>query len=153
MDFKYRLLHTHDTWSLTIARVFLGLVIFPHGAQKLLGWFGGHGPSGFIEGFPQITGLPGFFAWFVIIIEFIGSLCLIVGLWTRIWAFCLLCLFVGIILSVHLHNGFFMNWGGTQQGEGFEYHLLVIGMSWALIVGGAGYLSIDKAMVGKERMF
>ena len=153
MNLRYKLLSTPNTWSLTIVRVFLGLVLFPHGAQKLLGWYGGHGPSGFITAFEQITGWPGFLAWLVIIIEFIGSICLIVGLWTRIWAFCVICLFTGIILMVHLPYGFFMNWGGNQAGEGFEFHLLVIGMAWALVVGGAGYWSIDKAMAGQERPF
>ncbi|MFD2515546.1 DoxX family protein [Pontibacter locisalis] len=153
MNYKYRLLSTPDTWSLTIVRVFLGLVLFPHGAQKLLGWYGGHGPSGFISSFEQMTGWPGFLAWIVIIIEFVGSLCLIVGFWTRFWAFSIICLFTGIVLMVHLQYGFFMNWGGNKAGEGFEYHLLVIGMAWALTVGGAGYLSIDKEMAGKDRAF
>jgi len=151
MDIRYSLLHTKDTWSLAILRVFLGLVMFPHGAQKLFGWFGGHGPSGFLGGFEQMSGLPGFLGWLVIIIEFVGAICLIVGFWTRLWAFCVICLFAGIILMVHLPYGFFMNWGGNQAGEGFEYHLLVIGMAWALTVGGAGKLSADHAMMGTER--
>ncbi|WP_347156972.1 DoxX family protein [Pontibacter chitinilyticus] len=153
MDFKYRLVNTASTWSLTIVRIFLGIVIFPHGAQKLLGWFGGPGPSGFVGGFGHMTGLPAFLGWLVIIIEFFGALCLILGFLTRFWAFCMICLFAGIILTVHMGNGFFMNWGGNQAGEGFEYHLLVIGMAWALVVGGAGYLSLDKAMSDTERTF
>ncbi|TPE45824.1 DoxX family protein [Pontibacter mangrovi] len=151
--FKDRVLATHDTWSLTIVRVFLGLIIFPHGAQKLLGWFGGHGPAGFMQSFEQISGLPGWLGWIVIIIEVIGSICLILGFWVRLWALCLIGLFVGIILTVHLPNGFFMNWGGNQAGEGYEYHLLVIGMAWALVVGGAGNLSIDQSMAMQERRF
>jgi putative oxidoreductase len=153
MGLNYKLLFTKDTWSLTIIRVFLGLVLFPHGAQKLLGWFGGHGPSAFIDVFEKVTSLPGFMAWIVILIEFVGSLCLIIGLWTRIWAFSVLCLFTGIILIVHLPYGFFMNWSGNQTGEGYEFHLLIIGMAWALVLGGAGYLSADKVMAGKERTF
>jgi len=100
-----------------------------------------------------MSGLPGILGWLVIIIEFFGSLCLILGLWTRIWAFLVLCLFVGIVLTVHLPYGFFMNWGGNQAGEGYEYHLLVIGMAWALIVGGAGYLSIDRTLAARERTY
>ncbi len=100
-----------------------------------------------------MTGLPAFLGWLVIIIEFFGALCLILGFLTRFWAFCMICLFAGIILTVHMGNGFFMNWGGNQAGEGFEYHLLVIGMAWALVVGGAGYLSLDKAMSDTERTF
>ncbi|ARS35047.1 DoxX family protein [Pontibacter actiniarum] len=153
MTFKDRVLYTHDTWSLTIVRIFLGLVIFPHGAQKLLGWFGGHGPAGFMQAFEQMSGMPGWLGWLVIILEFIGGICLVLGFWTRIWAFCYICLFVGIILTVHLPYGFFMNWNGDKAGEGFEYHLLVIGMAWALVVGGAGRLSIDHSMASQERRF
>ena len=153
MSFKSRLLSTPDTWSLTIVRVMLGLVIWAHGAQKLLGWFGGHGPAGFMGAFEQMSGMPGFLAWLVIIIEFVGGICLIVGFWTRIWAFMVLCLFIGIVLFVHLPNGFFMNWGGDKAGEGYEFHLLVIGMAWALVVGGAGLLSVDKAMYSNQRAF
>ncbi|WP_299821697.1 DoxX family protein [uncultured Pontibacter sp.] len=153
MNLKHKLLTTPDTWSLTIIRVMLGLVLWPHGAQKLLGWFGGNGPAGFVAGFEQMSGLPGFMAWLVIIIEFVGAICLIVGFWTRFWAFCVIGLFTGIILTAHLSNGFFMNWGGNQAGEGYEYHLLVIGMAWALVVGGAGLMSVDKAMYNNQRAF
>ncbi|MHA6248098.1 DoxX family protein [Pontibacter sp. CAU 1760] len=153
MDAKYRILHTPDTWSLTVLRVMLGLVILPHGAQKLLGWFGGGGPAAFLVGFENMTGLPGFLGWLVILIEFVGSICLIFGFWTRIWAFSMLCLFIGIILTVHLPNGFFMNWSGKLSGEGYEFHLLVIGMAWALTVGGGGALSLDRSMMGAERNF
>lgn len=153
MFFRDRILRTPATWSLTILRVFLGLVMFPHGAQKLLGWFEGHGPAGFTAAFQQMSGLPGWLGWLVIIIEFVGSICLLLGFWTRIWAFCFIGLFTGIILTVHLPYGFFMNWGGNQAGEGFEYHLLVIGMGWALVVGGAGRLSIDESMANEERKF
>ena len=51
---------------------------------------------------------------------------------------------VGAVLMVHLPHGFFMNWFGQQAGEGYEYHLLVIGMCLALIVTGAGRWSLDK---------
>ncbi|MCJ8167648.1 DoxX family protein [Pontibacter sp. E15-1] len=153
MDIRYRILHTSGTWSLTVLRAMLGLVILPHGAQKLLGWFGGGGPAAFLGGFEQMTGLPGLLGWLVILIEFVGSICLIFGFWTRIWAFSMLCLFIGIILTVHLPNGFFMNWGGNLAGEGYEFHLLVIGMAWALTVGGGGALSLDRSMMGAERTF
>ncbi|WP_460880755.1 DoxX family protein [Pontibacter rugosus] len=81
--------------------------MFPHGAQKLFGWFGGHGPAGFMKSFEQMSGMPGWLGWMVIIIEFIGSICLILGFWTRIWALGFIGLFIGIILSAHLSNGFF----------------------------------------------
>ena len=153
MAFKDSILHTPNTWSLTVLRIFLGLVMFPHGAQKLFGWFGGHGPAGFMKAFEQMSGMPGWLGWLVIVIEFIGSICLILGFWTRIWALGFIGLFIGIILSAHLSNGFFMNWSGNQSGEGYEYHLLVIGMAWALAVGGAGKFSINHTMASQDRKF
>ncbi len=153
MALKDRILFTHDTWSLTIVRAFLALVIWPHGAQKLFGWFGGHGPAGFMDAFQMMSGLPGWLGWLVIIIEFVGAMCLLLGFWVRFWGLALIGLFAGIILTVHLPNGFFMNWSGNQSGEGFEYHLLIIGMAWALVVGGAGNLSVDQSMANQERKF
>ena len=151
--FKDRILATHDTWSLTILRIFLGLIMWPHGAQKLLGWFGGAGPAAFMQSFEKVSGLPGWLGWFVIIIEAVGAICLMLGFWVRLWGLAFIGLFVGIILAIHLPYGFFMNWGGNQAGEGYEYHLLVIGMAWALAVGGAGKLSIDQTMANQERRF
>lgn len=151
--FKEKVLFTHDTWSLTIVRVMLGLVMWPHGAQKLFGWFNGHGAAAFMQSFEKVSGLPGWLGWLVIIIEFIGAICLILGFWVRLWGLAFVGLFVGIILTIHLPYGFFMNWGGNQAGEGFEYHLLVIGMAWALVVGGAGKLSVDQSMANQERKF
>jgi len=50
-------------------------------------------------------------------------------------------------LMVHVQNGFFMNWFGNQSGEGFEYHLLVVGMSLALVISGGGKWSLDRLML------
>jgi putative oxidoreductase len=148
-----RTLATHDTWSLTILRVFLGLVMLPHGAQKLFGWFGGTGPAAFMQYFENVSGLPGWLGWLVIIIEIVGAFCLLLGFWVRLWGLAFLGLFTGIILALQLPNGFFMNWSGNQSGEGYEYHLLVIGMAWALAVGGAGKCSIDQRMASQGRKF
>lgn len=139
-----RILATRDDINLTIVRVFLGLVFFPHGAQKMLGWFGGPGFSGTMQMFTQNMKVPMVFAFLAICAEFLGSLGLIAGLCTRIAAFGILANMVVAIFMVHLPNGFFMNWTGTQAGEGFEYHLLVLGMALALIVGGGGKASLDR---------
>lgn len=139
-----RILATRDDINLTIVRVFLGLVFFPHGAQKMLGWFGGPGFSGTMQMFTQNMKVPMVFAFLAICAEFLGSLGLIVGLCTRIAAFGILANMVVAIFMVHLPNGFFMNWTGKQAGEGFEYHLLVLGMALALIVGGGGKASLDR---------
>lgn len=144
MDIPKRILETHNQWPPVIIRAMLGIVIFPHGAQKLLGWFGGPGFWGEMSYFTEVAGLPWIIGFLVIIIEFFGSLLLIAGLLTRINAFSIFVLFVGIILTAHLQYGFFMNWFGDQSGEGFEYHLLVLGMAGALLISGGGKYSADQ---------
>lgn len=133
---------TDDSWTGLILRVVLGGVIFAHGAQKLLGWFGGNGFDGTMGFFTQKMGLPWLVAFLVIIGEFLGSLGLMAGLLTRFTAVSFVVIMLGAI-SVHVPHGFFMNWFGQQAGEGFEYHLLVIGMSLALLVAGGGKWSLD----------
>lgn len=131
-------------------RLALGVVMFPHGAQKVLGWF--HGP-GFEKTIQIFTGM-GFPFWSVIllmVVELLGSLLLILGFLTRLWALGIgasitICMFMN-----HVQYGFFMNWFGKQQGEGFEFHLLVIGIALALVVKGGGMLSIDQTLGGKKR--
>ncbi|HZN45078.1 MAG TPA: DoxX family protein [Nitrospiraceae bacterium] len=135
---------TDDRWTGLILRLTLGLVMFPHGAQKLLGWFGGFGFDGTMGFFTQKMGLPWIIAFLVIMGEFFGSLALIVGFFTRFVAASFVVIMVGAITTSHLPHGFFMNWSGQQQGEGYEYHLLVIGMSVALMLTGAGQLSVDR---------
>lgn len=139
------LLYSEDNWTQTVLRITLGIVLFPHGAQKLLGWFGGPGFAGATDHLMIDFGLPGIVAFLVIIIEFFGPLLLLAGLLTRINALSILGLFVGIILTAHLEQGFFMNWFGQMEAgqEGFEYHLLVLGMSLALIISGGGKYSAD----------
>ena len=134
---------TNNNSSYWIPRVILGLVIFPHGAQKLLGWFGGFGFTNTISYFTQTAGLPWIIAFLIIIGESLGALALITGLFTRLSAFGLICIMIGAITLVHSPNGFFMNWFGKQAGEGFEYHLLVIGISIPLLIDGGGKFSLD----------
>lgn len=141
----YRFLATNQSSMLLFQRVILGLVMFPHGAQKLLGWFGGPGWSGTISGFAGM-GMPTVLTMLVIFSEFFGSLGLIVGLGTRLAALGTTCVMLGAVLLVHLRVGFFMNWGGQQMGEGYEYHLLALALSLPLLVKGGGLLSIDGAI-------
>ena len=137
-----RLLATHDDKGALIARIALGVVMFPHGAQKVLGWWGGHGLSATLETFSAKMGIPAPLALAAIGAEFLGALGLIVGLGTRVAAFG-----IGVTMAVaafmHAGNGFFMNWFGQQEGEGYEYHLLAIGIAAALVVRGAGAVSLD----------
>jgi putative oxidoreductase len=140
-----RLMGTSNDVALTMLRVVLGVVFFAHGAQKMLGWFGGFGFHGTMGAFAQM-GMPAALAFLIICTEFFGGLGLIVGLLTRIAAFGIGGLMVGAIFMVHLANGFFMNWMGTQKGEGFEYHLLALAMAGALLLRGAGAFSLDRTL-------
>jgi putative oxidoreductase len=144
-----KLLKTHPIIGFSIARLTLGLVIFPHGAQKLLGLFGGYGFSATIEMFTTQMGLPSIVAFSVIMIEFFGSISLVLGLFSRFWALSLTGMFIGIIYTTQLEHGFFMNWFGNQAGEGYEYSLLIIGMALTIIVNGSGKWSIDK-LISKQ---
>ncbi len=146
---KY-ILVTDKSWTSLILRLFLGIVMFPHGAQKLFGLFGGQGFTASINSFTQMH-IPAVLAFLVIMAEALGSLGLITGFLTRIAAFGLLCDMVGAIFLVHWQNGFFMNWFGKQAGEGFEYHLLAIAISLALLIQGGGKWSLDGALTGGKK--
>ena len=127
---------TNDSFSYWVPRVILGCVIFPHGAQKLFGWFGGFGFTNTMTYFTETAGLPWVIAFLIIMGESLGALGLILGFFTRLSAFGLICIMLGAIIMVHSPNGFFMNWFGKQAGEGFEYHLLAIGISIPLLISG-----------------
>ena len=135
---------TEDSVSQLILRIALGVVIFPHGAQKLLGWYGGHGLEGTLGFFTENMGMPFIVAILVIIGEFFGALGLITGFLTRFCAAAMAVIMMGAMVMAHWSNGFFMNWSGNQAGEGFEYHILAIGISVALIISGAGSFSADQ---------
>jgi len=142
---------TDNTWTGLALRITLGLVMFPHGAQKLLGWYGGFGFSGTMGFFTEAMHLPWIVTLLVIAGEFFGSLGLIAGLLTRFTAASFIVIMLGAITTSHLQHGFFMNWFGKQQGEGYEYHLLVIGIGLALLVTGAGKWSVDKVIAERVR--
>jgi putative oxidoreductase len=137
---------TNNNTAIAIIRVVLGIVLFPHGAQKLLGWFGGYGFEGTVGYLTNSAGLAYPFAFLVILIEFFGALLLIAGFFSRVAALGIIGLFAGIIFTAHSANGFFMNWNGNQAGEGYEFHLLVIGMAIAVLINGAGRWSVDRAI-------
>jgi putative oxidoreductase len=134
---------------LTVLRLVLGVIFFAHGAQKMLGWFGGSGFSATMGAFTQQMGIPAPLAFLAIAAEFFGGLGLIVGLLGRIAALGILCNMVVAIGIVHWRFGLFMNWFGSQPGEGFEYHLLAIGLALAIVMKGAGALSFDRLLIAR----
>ena len=141
---KSLLFKTSAGYAPLIVRLMLGLVIFPHGAQKLLGWFGGYGFEGTMGYLTGPAGLPWIVAFGVILLESVGAVALILGFATRIIAASYALLATGIIITTHAQHGFFMNWFGAQEGEGYEYFLLWIGMALSLVISGAGSYSVDR---------
>jgi putative oxidoreductase len=139
-----KLTATTDDPVLTILRLILGIVFFFHGAQKMLGWFGGYGFSGTMNFFTHNMGIPAAFAFLAIAAEFFGSLGLILGLLARVAASGIMVNMVVAIAMVHHANGIFMNWFGNQKGEGYEYHLLAITIALAIVIRGAGAFSVDR---------
>lgn len=141
---KVNISQTNNDWTGLITRLTVGLIIFPHGAQKLLGWFGGYGFTGTMAFFTQTLHIPWLIALLVIVIEFFGALALVLGFASRIWSAAMIILFIGIIQKAHAEYGFFMNWFGNMKGEGYEFHLLIIGLSLATLINGSGKFSIDS---------
>lgn len=138
--------------SALAARLALGIVVFPHGAQKLLGWFGGKGFEGTMEGMTNGMGLPYIIALLVILIESFGALFLIAGFATRLAAFGIFVNFAGVVIIKFLHSSFFMNWGSKPDtGEGLEYFILLFGLAMVSLIAGGGMASIDAGMIKTKR--
>src|SRR5438309_8111889 len=138
-----RLYATDDSTATSILRLMLGIVFFAHGAQKMLGWFGGFGFAGTMNFFTSMAHIPAPLAFLAIAAEFFGGMGLIVGFLTRLAAFGITVNMLVAILMVHHQFGLFMNWAGNQKGEGIEFHLLVLAISFAIMMMGAGAFSVD----------
>src|SRR5580692_12446380 len=141
-----KIVSTDDSIATAILRLALGVTFFAHGAQKMLGWFGGFGFSGTMGFFTGMMHIPAPLAFLAICAEFFGGMGLIIGFLTRIAAFGIATNMVVAIATVHHAFGFFMNWNGNQKGEGFEFHLLVLAITIFLMIRGAGAFSVDRAI-------
>ncbi|TCJ12151.1 DoxX family protein [Flaviaesturariibacter flavus] len=140
---------SQETIAPLFVRLLLGLVLFPHGAQKLFGWFGGSGFEGTMAYFTGTVGLPWIMGFLVILIEVFGSLFLIAGFATRLSAMAVGCVMLGIVATT-MNDYFFMNWFGDHKSEGMEYFLLAIGMALSLVSGGAGKWSADNLVASRK---
>jgi putative oxidoreductase len=140
-----KLISTTNDSTQALLRVVLGVIFFAHGAQQVLGWFGGYGFTGTMGAFEQM-GIPAAFAFLSIAAAFLGGIGLLLGFLARIAAFGVMVNMVVAILMVHWRFGLFMNWAGNQKGEGFEFHLLAIAMALAVIVRGSGAFSVDRLL-------
>jgi putative oxidoreductase len=141
-----RLYATDDSIATSILRLVLGVVFFAHGAQKMLGWFGGFGFAGTMGFFTGMAHIPAPLAFLAISAEFFGGIGLILGFLTRIAAFGIGVNMLVAVMIEHRAFGFFMNWTGTQKGEGYEFHLLVLGIVGFLMIRGAGAFSVDRVL-------
>lgn len=145
-----RLLRTTGDPVFTFARLAMALLLFPHGAQHALGWFGGYGFQGTHGWMTRTLGFPAPAAAVAILTEIIAPLALVVGLGGRLAALGTIGIMLGA-LSTHWMNGFFMNWFGALPAgqEGFEYHLLMIALALVIVVKGSGAWSLDRRLLAK----
>ena len=146
----HRILATADDRVLAAARIVLGIVMLPHGLQKTVGWFGGYGFQGTMDFFTGTMGIPALFAFLAILAESAGALALVTGTLGRIAAFGILSTMVVAALTSHVQNGFFMNWTGSQQGEGFEYHILAATLALVVVIRGSGAWSVDRVLAAVD---
>ena len=140
------LFSTDPDWTLTAIRITLGVVFFAHGAQKVLGWFGGAGLQGTLRTMHDHLHLPIPVAFLAVMSEFLGGAGLIVGLLSRVAAVGICVTMLSAIVMVHGRNGLFMNWLGDRKGHGIEYHLLAMALAIAILVRGSGALSLDRLL-------
>ncbi|HEX7239385.1 MAG TPA: DoxX family protein [Longimicrobiaceae bacterium] len=141
-----RLIRTDDDLAVFFVRVALAVVIWPHGAQKALGWWHGRGPAPTMEFFERLWGIPPFVTGLVILAEFVGPILLLTGFLGRFAALAIGMVMIGAVWFDTGKWGFFMNWYGQPRGEGFEFHILALGMVAALLVRGSGRWSVDRAL-------
>ena len=126
----------------SLLRIALGVLIFPHGAQKL-GLFGGSGYAATTDFFSSQLGVPAWLTTLVVTAEFVGGLLLVVGLLSRLVALALVADMVGAATLVHLPNGFFWTDGGV------EYLLLLMVVALAVAVRGSGAFSLDHVLAAR----
>jgi len=144
---KQLILNTSLDWTAFVLRLTAGTIMLPHGLQKTFGLFGGYGFKNSMDYFTLTMKLPWVISFLVIFIEVVGSIGLITGVLSRLWAMSLIIVMVGAIVTTNAKNGLFMNWYGNQNGEGYEYHLLFIGICVAIIFCGSGKFSVDSALL------
>jgi putative oxidoreductase len=124
--------------------------LFPHGAQHVLGWFGGYGFHGTLQWMTGTLGFPAPLAALALVTELVAPFALLAGLGGRVAALGIVGLMLGA-LSTHVANGFFMNWFGSLPAgqEGFEYHILALALAGTVVLEGSGAWSLDRLLFAR----
>jgi putative oxidoreductase len=146
-----KLLSTNNSPLLLLLRSVLGIVMFAHGAQKMLGIWGGHGVQETLDSWEKWFNLHPVVTFLVILSEFVGGIFLILGFMTRLCAIATLTVMTGAVYLAKHYNHFYMNWYAEPRGEGFEYHLLVASIAISLTAVGGGKFSVDRAIANRIR--
>lgn len=145
-----KIMSTGNSAAGLFLRLALGIVMLAHGLQQTFGWFGGNGFAGTMKYYSGFYHFPWIISLLGILTVSIGAILLIIGLCGRIMAFLLGVFLTTAMFTVHISNGFFMNWSGAKHGEGFEFHILGIGIAIALLIYGSGKFSVDRLLTKRK---
>lgn len=142
-----RIIATSSSWVPVPLRLALGAIFIAHGAQKVLGSFGGPGFKAWIAYPAPFPFMKPAWLWMAAaaLAELIGGILIVLGLFTRVGAFLIACVMVSAMIGVHWHNGFFLG-----QQPGIEYALALVGAALALLISGGGAVSVDRALTGRR---
>lgn len=141
----------NSSTGLLFLRIVLGIIMFAHGAQKVLGWYGGYGLSATVQFVEQAMGIPAPLMYLASFTEFLGGIALLLGLTTRVFASAIFIEMIVATVKVHLPVGFFMNWGSVAgRGEGFEFNLLILATALTIALLGPGEYSLDYKLFGER---
>jgi len=133
--------------ALVLLRSILGVVFFMHGAQKVLGWFGGYGLKNTVGYFTGTLHIPAPLGYAAAIAEFFGSIALLFGLFTQAAALGILITMIVATLKVHVPSGFFLNaTNDPKRGNGYEYSLTLAVIALVLVMLGGGSFSLDAVL-------
>jgi len=140
-----------SSWAPLLLRLSLGVIFYAHGAQKVLGWYGGYGLAGSQGYFENVLGISAPLFYLTAFTEFLGGIAIILGLFSRVFAVGYFIEMLVALVKVHLPVGFFMNWGSIAgRGEGYEFILALLAMSFSVALLGPGAYSLDYLLASRR---
>lgn len=143
-----RLLATSSSWAMLPLRLATGVIFIAHGAGKVLGSFGGPGLRAFASYPAPYPFMRPAWLWMgaAALSELVGGILILLGLFTRLGAFLLVCVMLTAMFAVHWKNGFFLN----ATAPGIEYTVALLGMALTLLIAGGGQASVDRMIAGRK---